>query len=129
MTDENVFKGLSQAEDYLSKRKKKELSEEPSHHSINEKESVIHELKSLRKSLNITQREFARRFGFSLSNVRNWEQEGRGVPDASSRLLIEMIKIDPEAVAALVRRTEDALSNRECRDINGNPRIENGAHY
>ncbi len=49
----------------------------------------------------ITQAAFARRFGFSLSAVRDWEQ-GKCAPDTASRVLLLVIDASPHAVDAVI---------------------------
>jgi len=77
--------------------------------------SVAAELKELRNQLNMSQREFAETFGLSLASVQTWESPAKnGNPDLTARLLIDMIKIDAKAVAALVRRTKlQRLASKE----------------
>ncbi len=127
MTDENVLNGLRQAEAYLSKPGKKadrkSLPREQA--KLGEKAWIMEELKTLRSRLGMSQRDFASRFGFSLANIRNWEQEGRGIPDASSRLLIEMIKADPSSVEDLVRKaTHGSSTNSKSVDDPHLPRLQ-----
>jgi putative transcriptional regulator len=55
------------------------------------------DVQALRKSLDLTQAEFALMFGFSIDTVRNWEQAKR-VPHASARALLKIIETEPEAV-------------------------------
>ncbi len=55
------------------------------------------DVKAIRDSLNLTQEDFAERFGFSVASVRNWEQERRR-PEKSARLLLAMIEQAPEMV-------------------------------
>jgi len=63
------------------------------------------EVRALRASLGLTQDEFAERYGLVLANIRNWEQPNKGtLPDSSARLLIDMIKTDPDGVADIVGR-------------------------
>lgn len=52
----------------------------------------------LRAGLNLSQTQFAHRFGFRVSAVRNWEQ-GRRAPRGSARLLLHVIRKHPEAVS------------------------------
>lgn len=52
---------------------------------------------AIRKKLNLTQQEFALKFGFSLGSVRNWEQGAR-VPEGPARVLLTVIEREPEAV-------------------------------
>jgi putative transcriptional regulator len=55
------------------------------------------DVRTIRDLLGLTQREFALRFGFSLSTIQHWEQ-GRRHPQGSSRLLLMVIARDPLAV-------------------------------
>lgn len=55
------------------------------------------DVKIIRERLRLSQAEFAMRFGFSLSNVKNWEQRRR-FPDGSARVFLKVIERAPEAV-------------------------------
>ena len=55
------------------------------------------DIPAIRKKLGLTQQEFALRFGFSLSTVRNWEQGAR-IPPGSARVLLTVIARNPQAV-------------------------------
>ncbi|WP_426315529.1 helix-turn-helix domain-containing protein [Methylobacterium fujisawaense] len=55
------------------------------------------DVRSIRAKMQMTQKQFAARFGFSLETLRNWEQEKR-VPDSSARVLLTIIDRDPEGV-------------------------------
>jgi putative transcriptional regulator len=55
------------------------------------------DIASIRQRLNLSQRQFADRFGLSLSTVRDWEQ-GRRHPDRSARILLRVIEREGEAV-------------------------------
>jgi putative transcriptional regulator len=57
------------------------------------------DVRAVRKSLKLTQAEFAARFGFSLGTVRDWEQ-ARTAPKASDRVLLKVIEREPKAVMA-----------------------------
>jgi putative transcriptional regulator len=59
-------------------------------------------VKAIRQQLNLSQGEFARRFGFSIDALQNWEQ-GRRFPDSTARVLLKVIEHYPDAV-------EDALA-------------------
>ena len=50
----------------------------------------------------ITQVAFARRFGFTVAAVRDWEQ-GRRRPDAAARTLLLVISHNADAVEAALR--------------------------
>ena len=55
------------------------------------------DVKAIRKRHNLTQEDFALRFGFTLARLRDWEQK-RSTPDAPSRLLLKVIENEPEAL-------------------------------
>ncbi|WDR01625.1 transcriptional regulator [Devosia algicola] len=55
------------------------------------------DVKKIRGRLKMTQPVFAKKFGFSLGRVRDWEQ-GRFPVDAPSRVLLTIIEKEPEAV-------------------------------
>ena len=61
------------------------------------------DVKSIRTSLALTQREFAARYGFTLGAVHDWEQ-GRRRPEASARILLKVIEKRPEVVAEVLGR-------------------------
>lgn len=50
-----------------------------------------------RKTLGLSQDNFARAFGVSPGTVRNWEQ-GRRQPDGPAKVLLRVIEKEPEAV-------------------------------
>jgi putative transcriptional regulator len=54
-------------------------------------------VKAIRKKLKLSQADFARRFGFSVRTVQQWEQ-GRAVPDRPARILLRVIDQSPQAV-------------------------------
>jgi putative transcriptional regulator len=47
--------------------------------------------------MNLTQQEFAARFGLPLGTVRDWEQ-GTHRPDRAAQVLLAVIAKDPDAV-------------------------------
>ena len=55
------------------------------------------DVKAIRVRSKLSQTEFAKRYGFSLGRVRDWEQ-GRSNIDAASRVLLTIIDKEPEAV-------------------------------
>jgi putative transcriptional regulator len=57
--------------------------------------------KAIRVELGMTQDEFARRHGFSLGAVRDWEQ-GRAVPDQSTRAYLKVIAAEPAVVSRVL---------------------------
>ena len=52
---------------------------------------------AIRHRLELSQRQFADRFGLALSTVREWEQ-GRRRPDRCARILLRVIERDDKAV-------------------------------
>jgi putative transcriptional regulator len=55
------------------------------------------DVSKLRRRLQLSQRQFAERFGFTLGAVRDWEQ-GRRRPERSARVLLKVIDKEGEAV-------------------------------
>jgi putative transcriptional regulator len=55
------------------------------------------DVKAIRSRLEMTQEEFAGRFGFSIHTLRHWEQ-GKRVPDGATRAYLIVIDRDPAAV-------------------------------
>jgi putative transcriptional regulator len=55
------------------------------------------DVKAIRTKLDMTQEEFAGRFGFSINTLRHWEQ-GRRVPEGPTRAYLLVIKRNPKAV-------------------------------
>jgi putative transcriptional regulator len=60
-------------------------------------------VKTLRRSLQLTQEEFATRFQIPLGTLRDWEQ-GRSEPDAPTRAYLKIIAIDPKGTADKLAR-------------------------
>ena len=56
------------------------------------------DVRALRNRLALTRTEFANRFGFSPSAVKEWEI-GRRSPDRSARVLLKIVEQEPEAVS------------------------------
>jgi len=52
----------------------------------------------MRAKLQLTQEQFALRFGFDLNSVQNWEQ-GRRAPDRAILSYLRVIERDPETAA------------------------------
>ncbi len=59
-------------------------------------------LRQIRQKLNMTQKEFAETFGFSVRTIGEWEQ-GRRKPEASARILLKLIEKEPEMVLRTLR--------------------------
>lgn len=55
------------------------------------------DVRAIRRKLDLTQAEFAMRFGFSLAAVRHWEQGDRR-PEGPARVLLSIIDKEPDVV-------------------------------
>jgi putative transcriptional regulator len=60
------------------------------------------DVKAIRTKLDMTQEQFAGRFGFSINTLRHWEQ-GRRVPEGPTRAYLLVIKRNPKAVQKALR--------------------------
>ncbi len=58
----------------------------------------VSRVKAVRRSLGLTQEEFAARYGIPLGTLRDWEQ-GRTEPDQPARAYIRVIACNPEWVS------------------------------
>jgi DNA-binding transcriptional regulator YiaG len=74
------------------------------------------DVKEVRERFQLTQAEFATRFGLELDTVRNWEQ-GRNKLDAQTRLLLRIIDRFPETVEDLL-----AESGAQAAKVSGSQR-------
>ena len=59
--------------------------------------------RAIRKTLKLTQQQFAARYHIPVATLRDWEQ-GRRMPDAPARALIAAIREEPEAVRRALKR-------------------------
>jgi DNA-binding transcriptional regulator YiaG len=57
--------------------------------------------RDVRTRLNLSQKDFALRFGFEVDTVQNWDQ-GRNQPDVATKLLLAIIDRDPAIVDAVL---------------------------
>lgn|SRR5690606_32856832 len=64
-------------------------------------------IRSIRKKVAKSAKEFERRFGIPAATINNWEQ-GRRKPDPAGRLLLKVIEADPELVARAAGNGERA---------------------
>jgi putative transcriptional regulator len=67
------------------------------------------DLRSLRRSLGLSQAEFCLRFGFNVNTLRHWEQ-GRRRPEGPARAFLQVIAREPRAVQRAL-----AAARREAR--------------
>ena len=89
-TGESIVRGAHDALAYARGDKKKGRATTvhvPEHVDVN----------AIRSSLKLSQDKFAKRFGFSVATVRDWEQ-GRRRPEGPARALLTVIEHEPEAV-------------------------------
>jgi DNA-binding transcriptional regulator YiaG len=57
--------------------------------------------RDIRARLNLSQGDFAMKFGFELDTVQNWDQ-GRNQPDTATRVLLAIIDRDPAIVESVL---------------------------
>jgi putative transcriptional regulator len=55
------------------------------------------DVKAMRKKMQLSQDQFAYRYGFTLARIRDWEQ-GRSNPDGAARAYLMVIEKEPKAV-------------------------------
>ena len=67
------------------------------------------DVRAIRRHVGMTQAQFAARFGFPITCVRDWEQ-GRSRPDSAVRAYLLVIDRKPEAVEAALRATSAGRS-------------------
>jgi Predicted transcriptional regulator len=60
------------------------------------------DVKSIRSTLKMSQKQFAAAFGFPLATVQNWEQ-GRRKPEGSARMLLRIIEESPQAAEKIIK--------------------------
>lgn len=60
------------------------------------------DVKGIRAKLELSQDDFAALFGFTVNQIRDWEQ-GRSRPIGGVRAYLMMIECDPKGVLALLR--------------------------
>lgn len=60
---------------------------------------------AIRTRLKLSQQQFADRFGFSVANIRNWEQ-GIRRPEGPARTLLHIIDRDPKAVVRALAQSD-----------------------
>jgi putative transcriptional regulator len=61
------------------------------------------DVRAIRASLKLSQSEFSRRFGIPPGTLRDWEQ-GRRQPEGPARVLLMVIREEPEAVRRALAR-------------------------
>ena len=59
------------------------------------------DVRAIRRKLRLSQSQFAKRFGFSVRTIQEWEQ-GRALPDRPARILLRVIAKSPKTVARVV---------------------------
>ena len=63
------------------------------------------DVRAIREKMKLSQAEFAARFGFTASAVRQWEQ-GRRYPHGPARILLTIIDREPHAVRRALEAAE-----------------------
>lgn len=83
------------------------LSEAVAHARGDASKVVVHaparvNVKAIRKRTGLSQDAFAKRFGFTLDSIQNWESDRRE-PTGAARILLTVIDREPEAVQRALR--------------------------
>lgn len=86
---DRILKGLEEASAYVRGEA------DPRAFRVHVPKSV--DVRAIRERMKLTQAGFARRYGFTLGAVRDWEQ-GRRQPEAAARILLKVIEKRPDAV-------------------------------
>lgn len=92
---DSIKQGLNEAIAHAQSRGK-----EVARIKVYEPQSV--DVSNLRARLNLTQEQFAARFGFSVATLRHWERGDRS-PSGASLVLLNVIDRNPAAVLQALR--------------------------
>ena len=69
------------------------------------RKTVVHvpnvDIQQMRRKMQLSQDEFAAKFGFASASIRNWEQ-GRRRPEGPARVLLAIIERHPEIVEEIL---------------------------
>ncbi len=93
---DSIRRGLEQAVSYADGTADKKT------YRIHVPEKI--DVKAIRAKLNMTQEEFAGRFGFSINTLRHWEQGSR-LPEGPTRAYLLVIDRAPQAVQNALQGT------------------------
>ena len=63
------------------------------------------DVRKIRRALKLSQTQFASKFGLPASTIRDWEQRRRK-PEGAARVLLQVIKREPEAVSRALRQSQ-----------------------
>jgi putative transcriptional regulator len=63
------------------------------------------DVRKIRSALKLSQAQFAARFGLPAATIRDWEQNRRK-PEGAARVLLQVIKKEPEAVSRALKPTK-----------------------
>ena len=69
------------------------------------------DVRKIRNAFKLSQEAFAARFGLPAATVRDWEQNRRK-PEGAARVLLQVIKREPEAVRRALRPTSESTEGR-----------------
>ncbi len=91
---DSIRRGLEQAITYAEGRADKDR------YRVHVPERI--DVRAIRARLDMTQEEFARRFGFSINTLRHWEQ-GKRQPEGPTRAYLLVIDRAPDVVQKVLR--------------------------
>ena len=72
------------------------------------------DVKAVRKKLDLTQQQFAARFGFSYDALRDWETKRRQ-PERAARILLAVISYEPDVVRKALGQFQRKAGNAPAR--------------
>lgn len=71
-------------------------------------------VRALRARLGLSQSQFARRYGFTLDTVQQYEQ-GRRIPSGPASTLLRVIEVDPDAVERALKTPQAGSPSHPAR--------------
>lgn len=95
--DKKIFESLKQGLKEAEAFKKGNLSVEPITIKVK-----VPDVKEIRAATGLSQKDFAKLFGWPVDTVRSWEQ-GRRLPDHSAKMMLKLIDTDPQYVLDALR--------------------------
>lgn len=105
MTTATLKQGVNETEGYLKRHRKGYKENDTT--NIRPPHNFSDRVRVLRNRLELSQSQFAKRYGLPLRTIQNWEQGRRTNPDASGSLLIGLIERDPKGMEIRVEELNE----------------------
>jgi putative transcriptional regulator len=99
-TDWRAFDAMSEAERHAAALSDPDC--QPATEAQLARARRVPNVRALRRSMKLTQEQFAKRFGLPLGTIRDWEQ-GAHRPDRAAQVLLRVIAKNPDAVRRALR--------------------------